>query len=114
MNTNGKMQIFYGVENPASIKKPNQAGNVPTSNISAPDVALSPQPSPSPSQTSAQPITQLVQSMKSIKIDTPEAELNKDSMTDKNGKRITFNDELTGSATFKGVEDPDRLLIKKK
>jgi len=112
MNTNGKMQIFYGVENPASIKKPNQAGDIPTSHTSAPDVALSAQPTPP--QSSDQPITQLVQTMQSVKTDTPEATLNKDSMTDKSGKRITFNDEFTGSKTFKGVEDPNRLLIKKK
>lgn len=112
MNTNGKMQIFYGVENPTSIKKPNQSGNVPTSTTDATDVALSPQPiSP---QSSTQPITQLVQTMQSVKTDTPEATLNKDSMADKSGKRITFNDELTGSQTFKGVEDQSILLIKEK
>jgi hypothetical protein len=112
MSTNGKMQIFYGVENPASIKTPNQSGKVPTNNISAPDVAHSPQQTPQ--QSSVQPITQIVKTLQSVKTDTPEAKLNKDSMTDSKGKRITFNDELTGSQTFKGVEDPSRLPIKKK
>ena len=112
MSTNGKMQIFYGVDNPASIKKPIQSGNVPTNNISAPDVALSPQSTPP--QTSIQPITQLVQTMKSVQTDSPEAQLNKDSMIDNQGKRITFNDAETRSQTFKGVEDPSRLPIKKK
>lgn len=112
MSTNGKMQIFYGVENPASIKKPNQSGNIPTDTTSAPDLALSPQQTPP--QSSVQPITQIVKTLQSVKADTPEAKLNKDSMTDKSGRRITFNDELTGSQTFKGVEDPSRLPIKKK
>ncbi len=113
MNTNGKMQIFYGVDNPASIKKPNQAGNIPSNTTSAPDVAHSPQQRPP--QPSNQPtITQLVQTMKHVKTDTPEAKLNKDSMVDNHGNRITFNDEAVRSQTFKGVEDPSRLPIKKK
>lgn len=112
MNTNGKMQIFYGVENPDSIKKPNEAGNIQTDFQSTPRVA--PQPESTVPQSSVNPITQLVQTLQSVKTDTPEAKLNKDSMVDSNGNRITFNDELTGSKTFKGVEDPSKLPNKKK
>ncbi len=111
MNTNGKMQIFYGVDNPASIKKPNQAGNVPTKTTDATGVALSTQPTAP--QTSPQPITELVGSMKKVKTDTPEAKLNKDSMVDNHGNRITFNDEETRSQTFKGVDDPSSFLLRR-
>ena len=105
MNTNGKMQIFYGVDNPQSIKKPIQAGNAQTDSQGAPHVAL-------PLQ-SDNPIIKVVETLSKVDTSSPEAKLNKDSMKDSNGDRIKFNDELTRSQTFKGVEDPTRLPNKK-
>ncbi len=51
----------------------------------------------------AKPIPTLVKIMQSVKTDTPEAKLNKTSISDGNGGRITMDDHML-TKTFKGIE----------
>jgi len=69
----------------------------------ATDVALSPKPAPQQPTIDSLPIDRLVKVMQSVKIDTPEAKLNKHSISDGNGGRIEMNDHVINQ-TFKGVE----------
>lgn len=49
------------------------------------------------------PVPIIVKVMQSVKTDTPEAELNKTTISDGNGGRITMDDH-TITKTFKGIE----------
>lgn len=100
-----KMQVFFGIEDPSRIRRPTQIGQDQPDPQTATPVALSPQTN--------NPIIKVVETLSKIDTSSPEAKLNKDSMADNNGGRIKFNDELTGSQTLKGVEDPSRLPNKK-
>lgn len=111
-----KPTVFIGVEQPQTQNQPTYAWHIPTSNQGA-TIGVHPPKQDTQTQPptdSQQAIVSLVHEMQKVKTDTPEAKLNKDSMSDNNGGRITFNDELTKSQTFKGVEDPTRLPNKKR
>jgi len=69
----------------------------------ATDVALSPKPASLQPTIEPLPIDRLVKVMQSVKIDTPEAKLNKHSISDGNGGRIEMNDHVINQ-TYKGVE----------
>ncbi len=61
-------------------------------------------PSVAPSTLQDQkPIPVVIKVMQSVKTDTPEAELNKTTISDGNGGRITMDDH-TITKTFKGIE----------
>lgn len=115
-DTRPKMQVFFGIEDPSRIRLPNLTGHIPAKPQTATHVALSSQSQPQNHQVAPNnnPIVNVMQELQKVDLSSPEAELNKDSMDDGRGGRITFNDELTGSTTFKGVEDPTRLPNKKK
>ncbi len=101
MNTKlpSKPRVIFGVEDPSRIKRRDMTGVfVPMSNT----------------QAKPNPVVELVDAMKKVKTDTPEAKLNTDSMSDNNGGRITFNEDLAGSNVIKGVEDRSQDSIKKK
>lgn len=49
------------------------------------------------------PVPVIIKVMQSVKTDTPEAELNKITISDGNGGRITMGDQ-TLTKTFKGIE----------
>lgn len=70
---------------------------------SATPVAHDPVLATPPIPFEAKPIPTLVKVMQSVKTDTPEAKLNKDSISDGNGGRITMDDH-TQTKTFKGIE----------
>lgn len=63
---------------------------------SAPEVAPS-----TPKDTNPVPV--IINVMQSVKTDTPEAELNKTTISDGNGGRITMDDQML-TKTFKGIE----------
>src|SRR3989338_6595054 len=74
-----------------------------TGSKSAPSVAHDPIPATPPVPFEAKPIPTLVKVMQSVKTDTPEAELNKTTISDGKGGRITMDDHML-TKTFKGVE----------
>lgn len=74
-----------------------------TPSTGATDVALSPKQIPQQPTIDPLPIDRLVKVMQSVKTDTPEAKLNKHSISDGNGGRIEMNDHVVNQ-TFKGVE----------
>lgn len=75
----------------------------------ATDVALSPPPTTPQPTIDPKPLHDLVKVMQSVKTDTPEAKLNKHSISDGNGGRIEMNDHVINQ-TFKGVE-PRRTQV---
>lgn len=56
------------------------------------------------SNTPINPLVSLVDSMRQINTNRPDAQLNKDSMSDNNGGRITFNEDLKCSNVIRGKE----------
>jgi len=75
----------------------------------ATDVALSPKPVSQQPTIDPLPIERLVKVMQTVKTDTPEAKLNKHSISDGNGGRIEMNDHAINQ-TFKGIE-PQRTQV---
>lgn len=105
MNTNvkPKRQVIFGVEgSPSDIVKARASRTTDGEFI--------------PITDPKSPIVGLVVSMKKVQSNTPETEakLNKDSMSDNKGGRITFNEDLAGSKVIRGVEDRSVNSIKKK
>lgn len=74
-----------------------------TRTAGATDVALSPKPASQQPTIDPLPIDRLVKVMQSVKTDTPEAKMNKHSISDGNGGRIKMNDQVINQ-TFKGIE----------
>lgn len=74
-----------------------------TRSTGATDVALSPKSTSTQPTIDPLPIDRLVKVMQSVKTDTPEAKLNKHSISDGNGGRIEMNDHVINQ-TFKGIE----------
>jgi len=110
-----KPAVFIGVDN----TKHNRAEPVYAWFVGKSESKSTPNQKPATPVALSQPnnshsnMTELVSQMQSVKTDTPEAKLNKSTMDDNNGGRITFNDDFLTSKTFKGVEDPNRLPNKK-
>lgn len=93
MNTN------RSVDSNATIARPQTA------------TVVAPQPSTPQPSINPQPIPTLVNVMQSVKTDTPEAKLNKHSISDGNGGRIEMNDQVINQ-TFKGVEPRNNQVFR--
>lgn len=103
-DTKPKRQVIFGVDDPNRVK---QAQIIRETNGEA--VALT-------DTQKSQGIVSMIVTMKKVQENTPEveAQLNKDTMSDNNGGRITFNEDLVGSTVIKGVEERSQDSIKKK
>ncbi|RJR16086.1 hypothetical protein C4579_01015 [Candidatus Microgenomates bacterium] len=58
--------------------------------------------------TSQQSFAGFIQKLQSVKTNTPQAQLNKNSMVDAKGRRIIFNEDKTPTRPFTGVENPSK------
>jgi len=103
-DTKPKRQVIFGVDDPNRVK---QAQVIRQTNGEA---------IPLTDTQKSQGIVSMIDTMKKVHENTPEAEakLNKDTMSDNNGGRITFNEDLVGSNVIKGVEERSQDSIKKK
>lgn len=103
-DTKPKRQVIFGVDDPDRIKQA-QANRETDGEVV-----------PLTDDQKTQGVVSMIVTMKKVQSNTSEAEAkqNKDSMSDNNGGRITFNEDFVGSNVIRGVEEKGQQSIKKK
>ena len=79
----------------------NTDRSIPSSSTIADSQSATPVAPSTPQDTNPVPV--IIKVMQSVKTDTPEAELNKTTISDGKGGRITLDNQML-TKTFKGVE----------
>lgn len=104
-DTKPKRQVIFGVDDPNRVKQARAIREIEGEVVPLTDA-----------QKAQGGIVSMIVTMKKVQENTPEVEakLNKDTMSDNNGGRITFNEDLVGSKVIKGVEERSQDSIKKK